>query len=358
MKSSMKTLLIALSLLIAGVGTVTAQAGNGDVLMARLDRELQVTDQLIERAQEFVRASDNPLATVNLDQATKLQTQARDIQVELQQHFEVQLLNVANKTTMKARELAKAAMVASRQTEQYEGGVQRDLEQAEQYLERAREAIAGTDNRNLQALMNSAENNLARAWEFYRQEQYRPAYKMARQVENAAQKILAAADVGNRRQENYERRLEHVNRVMEQTREQLADCGNSDSARKLMEQAEETLRRAEEFDRNNQEAAALRQLRTARELAVRAQEECQGTGSLQQRYERMLRETERLREMLQNQAGPDAEAARKLIQQAAEQLEMARNHIANQQNEKAQASLKAAQLTIRQATRYTQDQTD
>ena len=358
MKSNMKTLLIALSLLIAGVGTVTAQGNNVDVLMARLDRELQVTDQLIERAQEFVRSSDNPLATVNLNQATKLQGEARDIQVQLQQQFQVQLLSMANKTTMKARELAKAAMTASRQTEQYEGGVQRDLEQAEQYLERAREAVEGTDNRNLQALMNSAENNLARAWEFYRQEQYRPAYKMARQVENAAQKILAAAEVGNRRQENYERRLEHVSRVMEQVREQIADCSGSDSARKLMEQAEESVRRAEELDRNNQEAAALRQLRTARELAVRAQEECQGTGSLQQRYDRMLRETERLREMLQDQTGQDAEAARKLVQQATEQLDMARNHIANQQSEKAQASLKAAQLTIRQATRYMQDQTD
>ena len=357
MKSNVKTLLIALSLLIAGIGTVTAQTGNGDMQMARLDRELQITDQLLERAQEFVRASDNPLATVNLEQAYKLQGEARDMQRQLQQHFQLQLLGTANKTTLKARELAKAAMTASRQTEQYEGAVQRDLERAEQHLERAREATAGTANRNLQALMNSAETSLAKAWEFYRQEQYRPAYKLAQQVENAARKILAAAGMKDRGQENYQRRLEHVNRVMEQARQQLTDC-NSESARKLMEQAEEAVRRADELDRGQHETAALRQLRTARELAIRAQEECQGTGSLQQRYEQMLRETNRLREMLQDQTGSEAEASRKLVQQATEQLEMARNHIANQQNEKAQASLKAAQLAIRQATKYTQGQSE
>ena len=109
MKSNVKTLLVVLILLTAGIGSVVAQSGNSDVLMARLDRELQITDQLLDRAQEFVRASDNPLATVNLNQAYKLQGEARDMQQKLQQQFQAQLLGVANKTTLKARELAKAA---------------------------------------------------------------------------------------------------------------------------------------------------------------------------------------------------------------------------------------------------------
>jgi hypothetical protein len=354
-----KTLILSIAvvgLLVTGIVSAIAQPGNNDMLMARLETELEVTDGILQQARDAVRTSDNPLGAVNLKQAEELQDQARELQQRLRGQFRMEWHSQAMTATQKARELARAAMANSRYTEQYEGAVQQHLERAEELLQRAREALGAGDNPNLEAIYRSAEDRLAQAWEFYRAQQYRPAYKLATQVEKAARKIVESATDMSQARNTYERKREQVYQLMQQTREQISQCG-SQNAEQEMNQAQQAYQRAIDLHADGNVLPALNQLRVSRELALKAAQECQGQGYLEQLYERLKQDADRLSEANRDLTGPEADRERELLQQAYRQLELAREHIANQQVEAATASLKAVQLTLRQVNRQqTQDE--
>jgi len=344
-------LTVVLTALLAG--SIQAQHGNNDILMNRLERQLQVSDELLQRAQDVVNTSANPVAVANLNAGFELQKWAKEQFQELRNQFRLELHRMAENATMKAREQAKKAVETARLVEQYEGVVQRDLEQAQEQLERAGEALRETDNQSLRAVYASAERNLSQAWEFYRKQQYRPAIKLADQVKTAARKILNAANTELRGRNIFQQRQENVSRVLQQAAERLADCG-SERAAELQTQAENAFGRATEMYDQGRTLGALKQLRVARELAVKAAQQCEGVGRLQQRYEQLRRQADEIAELLPSASGQQAETARKLLEQARQQLDMAREHIAGQQVERALASLKAAQLSLRQAEQLRQ----
>ncbi|MGD8922672.1 MAG: hypothetical protein PVH24_05440 [Candidatus Zixiibacteriota bacterium] len=354
-----KTLILSIAvvgLLVTAIAPAIAQRGNNDMLMARLETELEVTDGIIQQARDAVHTSNNPLGAVNLKQAEELQDQARQLQQRLRGQFRIEWHGQAMTATQKARELARAAMANSRYTEQYEGAVQQHLERAEEMLQRAREALGASDNPNLEAVYRSAEDRLAQAWEFYRTQQYRPAYKLANQVEKAARKIIESATDVTQARNTYERKREQVFQLMQQTREQVSQCG-SQKAEHELNQAQQAYQRAIDLHADDNVLPALNQLRISRELALKAAQECQGQGYLEQLYERLKQDADRLSEANRDLSGPEADKNRELLQQAYRQLELAREHIANQQVEAATASLKAVQLTLRQVNRrQTQDE--
>ena len=328
--------------LLVGLITLLATSGltqtNAQVEKVRI--ELERTDEVIERAKEAVRSTNAPVVRLALQKAIELQKGARE-------WFRHRRLLVAYKQTLEARELAKKALVRSRLTEQGETVVLRKLERAAELLERAKETMPPGPDGRLQTLFESAKDNLIRAWEFYRTQQYRAALKLANQVKKAAQEIFNASSRQIRRHADFERRYEAVGDVINRAREKVAECG-SEEASSLLEQSVKTYQLSRELASQKKINAALRNLQKARQMAVEASKACDGLGVLNQRYDRIRSEADRLSESIP----PNNELARKLLSQVYDQLELARDYIDQNQTEAAAAALKAAHLTLNQVKRH------
>jgi len=337
----MKAMLSNYWLLVGLIGLLaTSGLAQTNAQVGKVRTELERTDEVIERANDAVRSSNTPMAAPPLQKAIKLQ---KDAWVG----FRGQNYTLAYRLTMEARDLAKKAIVRSRLTEQGETVVLRKLERAAELLERAKEAMPPGPDGRLQTIYESAKNNLNRAWEFYRIQQYRAALKLANQVINAGQDILNAANRQIRRYAEFERRSEAVAELIAKTREKIAECG-SDDALRLVEQARKMYQLSQEPASEGKYAAALRNLQQARKMAMEASKMCNGVGALSRRHERIKNEADRLAEKI----SPDNGAAKRLLNQVYEQLQLAEDFINRQQTEAAAAALKAAHLTLNQLKKH------
>jgi len=296
--------------------------------------------QVIERAQEAVQSSHSPLAEVALQQAMNLMDQAH-------QSYQNRNYVLAHQLSQKAMERAQQAIAAARQTEENSNSVLNKLEQVEQLMERVNDAVDDDSGPGLTTLVESARTNLDRAWEFYRSNQLRAAWKMANQVESTLRKIFRAAETQGNVQSRYEHRLETTKQIMERAEAIVANC-ESENAQQLMQQAKDAVHQAEELGQASRYGAALKAMQQARSMTEQAIRNCQGGVDLNTRLERLTSQLSRLREQISTDDAP----ANQFIQTVSEQLQLAREMI-NQDNETAAtAALRAAQLSLRQLERY------
>ncbi len=344
------TYLLGLCLALVLVAPVLAQRGSGGAGIEMLQAELDRTDQLIDRAQGVIMASGSTAAVQAFDVAVKRQSQAK---ARFNEHTVAG--NVACRLlTMSARDAVHLALrlVAPGQggggNELQDGAVQRRLDLAGNNLDRAQDIISQSDNSNLAALYQAAKNNLDRAWEFYRSKQYRPALKLADQVNMAAEKIMSLAGETDAQGEGtFERRETNVSALVDQAKQMLQDC-QSQSAGNLVSQAEQSLSLANDLDQK-QQTGALAALRNARELALKAMQECRGNGQLEQHYTQLLSRLDRDREQATGLTGSTRDQVDKLFSQARDQLTLARGFLDQNQPMRAQAALQAARLGLQQA---------
>jgi RNA binding exosome subunit len=334
--------LTILGLLILSAGSVLAQGSSGnhgdqqDALRAELER----TDQLIEQAREAVQASQAPVAQMNLNAAIDFQTQAWN-------QFEKNNLQIALSLTRQASERAKKAIAAGRMSEQGEHVVQAKLERTNEMLERARELLVNQDDSHYRAILESARDNLDKAWEFYRSGQYRAALMLANQAEKALDKLIRTSDRDNRNQLNYERRVEAAQQSLERLRSAIADC-ESANAQQLAQHASEAFERANNFAATDKFQAAIQALQQSRKMANQALQECRGDDALVSRHEKLNNEIDRLAE---NVASSD-DRGQKFLEMAAEQLRLAQEAFDNDRPETAAAALKACEMTLSQLKRH------
>lgn len=336
-------LLIAMLMLLA-VPIVSAQDGSNvvDNIRAALER----TDQIIERAREMVRGSNAPASALTLEQAIGIQNRAW----ENFKRGTADGYTFAAKLTLQARELAKKALANARLSEQGNDAVENRLQRTEELLRRAHEQLPGNVDESLRTLFDTARRNLAQAWEFYRNGQYRPAVKLAAQVEKTARRLL---EIGNRQQNlsvNFERRLNANKEFIDRIQKQVANC-NSETARNLLAQARAALDQASELGSKGRYEAATKQLQQARRLASQAADLCGRARELRTAFDRLKAEAERVRDEIPR----NDETAKKLMEQVFSQLENARQFMDNQDSEGTAAALKAAQLTLKQLRRYLND---
>ncbi len=332
---------ILVSLVLLACSDLMAQGYNNGQLVRR---ELERTDDYIVRAQEAVRASNNPVAARTLTQAETKQKTAWG-------QFGQQRLAMALKLTREARSAAANAYSQSRNTEQIEGVVLRKLERARDVLDRARDAQAGKQQKGHRAMMKSAEDNLTRAWEFYREHRYTAALRLADQVEKAAGRVGQQAEMQNRGENLYQRRWEAVDRRLQHARETVGDC-EMKTAREHLEHAVEAMSLAEDLYRDGRPVASLQALKRARNNASKAINECQGLDPLWSRHRRLSDKAESLSEKVKGLGGAGGEASQVLLNKATRQLDLARDRLQEEKLEQAVTALQAAQLALRQAERY------
>ncbi|HUV30561.1 MAG TPA: hypothetical protein VMY05_05690 [Acidobacteriota bacterium] len=326
-------------------GPLRAQGGHGDPgIVDKVEQQLRETDDVLQRARNAVRSSNNPIAEQTLVQAIRLQESAWE-------SFAAGSYQTAMFLTRQARERAMSALTVGRQAQQYEGVLQRRLERAADMLDRVRDHLSELKDEPLNAIYENALTNLDRAWEFYRTGQHRPAVKLADQVEKAAEKLLSRRNAELRNRQQFRQRLENMERLLEQAEITTENC-ESEVAPRLMERAENTVRVAEELGRQDRYLAALQSLRQARQMVLQASRECEGPDQLIRRYERLKKHADELSELLSSGPGATDDPALKLVEQAREQLKIAREQLDQDRLEAASAPLQAAQLALRQAQKH------
>jgi len=339
-----KTVLLMLFiLLLCAAQTLFAQGNMQQNVRSYVRSELERTDQMLQRAGDAIRGGNNPMAVANFERAKELQEMAwNQFREETVESYQAAL-----KLTRMARQQVGTALSNSRQIEQYEGVILQKLERAGDLLERAKEAVELGDNANLQAIYDLASENLTKAWEFYRNGDYKPALKLVNQVFRTAEKILSTFNDQLRKEGFYERHRENIARMVQNARQAVNQCGSEDG-QVFMLQAENAFKRAEELNDEKHYRAALKQLQMARVMAVKATRECQGLDFLTDRYERIKSEADRISEQIAGLPSDQTEAARELLEQLYQQLELSHSYIEQEQIEPAIASLKAAQLILSQ----------
>lgn len=337
MRKILPFVLIILSLVLAQ--SLFAQ-GN-DNQRERVLAELDKTDQMIQQAEDLITSTDNPTGLAFLEQAKQTQVSAKDM-------FDQNRFIEARRLTLLARDLVRKALKTNRVTEQSGDQALRKLERAEDKLDRAREVLSGSDNPALNSLYESSVDNLKRAWEFYNTKQYNPAARLAEQVEKAAERIINGQVRLSAAEANYERRLETVREAIDQAKMIVEDC-QSEQGKTLLAQAEAGLAMAEELASKDQSLAAVEALQRAKRLANRAFRECNGFESLAARYQRLLSQSDEIKERSQSLTGQTKESVDLLLNKANEQLDLANAAIQAGDQDKAIPALQAAQLALRQA---------
>lgn len=334
--------LLTLSLILVLSPMVVGQ-GQGEVNRGMLEAELERLGELIQLADEAVRASSSVPAEVQLASAKALRDEASPI--VLSQGSSPAELSAAGQMIRQARELAKSALASARYTQQKQDVVQRKLERANELLLRTREQLSLREKTQaMLTLYETAEDNLRNAWEFYRDGEYRPALKLANQVENAVRSMASAASRDAQGTGSYERYSESVKQLLESARNQIAEC-DSETAIKLIEEAQVSYNSARDMMSEDKPQPAMEALKTAKKLATRARLECSGfDGSLSERYERIMNEADAAAELVST----DNAEAQRLLEQVYRQLDLAEGYIADRQTQEAAASLKAAELSLNQ----------
>jgi len=332
--------------LIAAFSPLVVGQGQGEVSRGMLVSELERLDELILLADDAVRVSGSVQGEVQLAGAKALRDEASPI--VMSQGSSPTELNAAGQMIRQAREMAKSALASARYSQQKQDVVQRKLERANELLQRTKEQLSLREKTQpMLTLYETAEDNLRNAWEFYRNGEYRPALKLANQVENAIRSIVNAANRDAQGTGSFERYSESVKQLLEGTRHQIAEC-DSETAIRLMEEAQVSYDQARDLMSEDKPQGAMEALKTAKKLATRARLECSGyDGSLSERLERIKNDADEASELI----AADNDEARKLLDQVYEQLDLAEGYIAEGQTQEAAAALKAAQLSLNQVLR-------
>lgn len=334
MKNLLKYILI--STLLFCSTAVYAQQWQNQERVEKLRYEMEQTDQFIDRAKEAVRISDSPKAQIALEQAINLQTNAwgRFRQGNVGGYTEAAIL------TASARQKAKYAIANGQFNEQNDDAVLRKLETTQEILRQLKEKIQGKNYPQMQQLIETANNNLTRAWEFYRDGQFRPAFKMCMQIQNTLRRLRQ--QVGNF-QGNYERFHQNVVNKLETFNENNQDC-ESEQATQFAAQADQALKQAEEFNRQKRYEAAVKALQNSNNLVKKAIRHCFGENNLDRELQQLRLEADRINELL-----PVADAnVKALMEQFNSQYKLARSFLDEGDVNSATAATRASQLLLDQ----------
>lgn len=347
--------LLRLLIVLAALATlffpddVTAQMGDDrQMLMDRLSAELKVTDEVLLRARDVVRVTDDETAMTILKMAAERQNWAKDQEAVLRHQFRLRLHSAAMNATGKAREQARNAIAAVRRTDRHEGVVARRLERTAALLDRVRLVAQDHPERErLSELYENANRNLKWAWEFHQRAEYRPALKLANQASSAANRILRALRAGRPGVEEFERRQDGLNRKIEEARERL-QC---EWVIELMDNAEQAYLDAIDLAERGQLVMAHQYLQKANEMISQAIRNCKGLDDINRGIERMKIRLTELVEKKDQLQGAQRDSFEAMLQQAWEQIELAENYASDNRHDAAIISVQAALKALNQARR-------
>lgn len=249
-------LCLVLVALAAGFAPAAHAQGGGN----RVEEELQRTDEVLARAADLVRESDSARARDLLEQAFRIQAEARG-------HFGNGRMLQAGRLTLEARALGARAATLARDDGASRTRAERELERAIREIGHARERLATGASREADALLDQAAGLAERARGAFGEQQYEASLRLAvasqRLVAQAL--VLGGANAGRR----LDRELERTDLLLERVGTIVHESGDA-AAGALLESAHAMQRRAHEAARDGHPREAMVRTREARDLANRA----------------------------------------------------------------------------------------
>ena len=237
-------------------GQALAQ-GTGN--MATLERELERTETVLERAAELARGAGNA-------QAGELVKRAIEIQTEARISFRNGNWEISRVRTVAARKLAERAIALLMRPDERLERVESELERTDEMLFRARERIGPSAPETAHTFLESANRQQQQAWEMYRGSQLRPALRLTLRVREMLRKLAAQLSQADpaRFEAMYRRTEDLVTRALEKA--------SGSGVQTMMEQAErarEMLRLAQQDFEEGHPGVARRNLDQAHRIAQR-----------------------------------------------------------------------------------------
>lgn len=255
-------LLPLIGLLMLVPALATAQPG----ISNQIERELERTDLILDRARDQVGVSITSHAEDLLRQARDLQQKAWGAFRRESASYQRQALEL----TLKARDLAQRAIeTAELEAQAYEKT--RDLvESTKDLIETANLEIRDSGDAQAIRLLEGGIWQLQKAREAYRSREYRQAIRLAGAahdlVERALQRARSAPASGRLQIESA---LEQTGSLLDEVRERLGRSPRP-KAEKLFEQATALQTRAWRHFRDNRDDLAVRLAKQARQFATDA----------------------------------------------------------------------------------------
>lgn len=232
----------------------------------RVQRELDLTDARIERAEMVVGGSDNQAARF------ELQT-AKEIQAHAKAEFGLQHCRIALDLTLRARSRATRAIDLIRGLPNGgppdPGRVLNQLERTRDLIERARDRIEECDDQRAHALLRAASEMQRRADGAFMNERYLAAFQLTVSARERALRALRLCDVEENRRERAEQALHRTDETIAQAQDRVAEKG-LERARQVLSRAVELQDRAYTEFRAEHFEVSLRLTQQARAFAYRS----------------------------------------------------------------------------------------
>ena len=240
------------------VGAVQASDNNSN----KVQREIEQTDDILERANEMVRHSTSQKVSSILEAAIKTQVGAKEF-------FRNHRLMIALKATLKARDTAKRAVDLAGSNRNNTAHVERELQRTDDLISRATDKAAEFGvGETIHRMLENAKGAQSKAYEKLRSGHLVAAMNQtmrARELTNKALKQMEKA-VQPKRVEKY---LQQNDRLISDIRDMLSESPNSEAER-LLEAALDHQKAARDAYSDGQIQTVIVEAKAARELTNKA----------------------------------------------------------------------------------------
>lgn len=186
---------------------------------ADVEKELDRTDKVIQRAKEAVVESRNP-------KAENLLKLAMDLQVRAKESCRNERFGLTAKLTLRAREKAFEAIGITKRAEENENLILKAIERTDQIIAKAKEKVSLIDNPRASSLFESATRNQQRAKELYHEHRLKVALKFTIKARESAKKAIELANRNNRQERFARRQLKMTDKLIDKTSHIVKESGN------------------------------------------------------------------------------------------------------------------------------------
>jgi tetratricopeptide (TPR) repeat protein len=262
-KSSRVKLVLWSLFLIIGIPLLLVPAAEAQTRVS-VERELEKTDNVIERAKDAFRESRNPKAENLLEMAVSFQKEAKG-------QFHMIRYRLALDLTLKARKRAYEAIGFTKKDEENENLVLKAIERTDQIISKAQDVTSGLNAPRVLSLLDMATGSQQKAKEFFREHRLKAALKLTLEAKDMANKVLGLVDKGVKLYQLTKRELEITDRLMDKASVIIQES-QIPKAVQLLDQANDLQSKAQEMFAQNKFGQASKSTKKARDLAKKALE--------------------------------------------------------------------------------------
>ncbi len=278
--------IVAIFLAVLFFSTASAQ------WTSNLERELEKTDEMIERAADASRNAGSIMANKHLENAVKLQREAK-------RAYRGRMFQKSYKMTMSARDQINKAVAILKNSENNDSVVRRALERTNEILAQADEAITESGSLKAGSLFETSQKTQDEATRFFRGNRLKIAFKATLKARDIARRAIIAANSDINNEGRVRRELERTDELISRAREQSVQLGANGEVSQLLTNAEGIQSRAWESLTAGRLRVSVKQTMNARDVTKRALGIMERS-SQPDRIESLLKQNHRLVERLKD----------------------------------------------------------